>query len=141
MYFVLLQRILEMDGAAQPHEFIYIDEAGFNLSKTRRRGRNIIGQRAIVQVPGQRGGNISLCAAISIQGLLHHQAKLGPFNTEHIITILDALHDAAVQDRPEQPRFVVVWDNVGFLRAALVRNWSPTIINLKSYTCPLTHHF
>jgi hypothetical protein len=35
MYFVLLQRILEMDGAAQPHELIYIDEAGFNLSKTR----------------------------------------------------------------------------------------------------------
>ena len=69
MYFVLLQRILEMDGAAQPHELIYIDEAGFNLSKTRRRGRNIIGQRAIVQVPGQRGGNISLCAAISLQGL------------------------------------------------------------------------
>ncbi|XP_055492817.1 uncharacterized protein LOC129698022 [Leucoraja erinacea] len=37
-----VQRILAMDGAAQPHDFIYIDEAGFNLSKTRRRGRNII---------------------------------------------------------------------------------------------------
>ena len=111
-----------MDGAAQPHELIYIDEAGFNLSKTRRRGRNIIGQRAIVQVPGQRGGNISLCAAISLQGLLHHQTKLGPFNTEHIIQFLDALHDAAVQDRPEQPRFVVVWDNVSFHWAALVHN-------------------
>ena len=112
-----------MDGASQPHEFIYIVEAGFNLSKTRRRGRNIIGQRAIVQVPGQRGGNISLCAAISLQGLLHHQTKLGPFNTEHIITFLDALHDAAVQDRPERPRFVVVWHDVSFHRAALARNW------------------
>ena len=112
-----------MDGAAQPHEFIYIVEAGFNLSKTRRRGRNIIGQRAIVQAPGQLGGNISLCAAISLQGLLHHQAKLGPFNTEHIITFLDALHDAAVQDRPERPRFVVVWHDVSFHRAALARNW------------------
>ncbi len=55
-----------MDGAAQPHEFIFIDEAGFDLSKTRRRGRNVIGQRAIVHVPGQRGGNITLCAAISL---------------------------------------------------------------------------
>ncbi len=45
-----------MDGAAQPHEFIFIDEAGFDLSKTRRRGRNVIGQRAIVHVPGQRRG-------------------------------------------------------------------------------------
>ncbi len=65
-----------MDGAAQPHEFIFIDEAGFDLSKTRRRGRNVIGQRAIVHVPGQRGGNITLCAAISLRGLLHHHAKL-----------------------------------------------------------------
>lgn len=122
MYF-LLQRILDMDGAAQPHELIYIDKAVFNFSKTRRRGRNIIGQRAIVHVPGQRGGNITLCAAISLRGLLYHHAKLGPYNTEHIITFLDALHDAAVQDRPEQPRFVVVWDNVSFHRATLVRNW------------------
>ncbi len=53
----LLQNILDMDGA----EFIYIDEAGFNLSKTRRRGRNIIGQRAFVRIPGQRGGNITMC--------------------------------------------------------------------------------
>ena len=73
-----------------------------------------------MQVPGQSRGNISLCAAISLQGLLNHQTKLGPFNTEHIITFLDALHDAAVQDRPEQPMFVVVWHNVSFHRAALV---------------------
>lgn len=110
-----------MDGAAQPHEFIYIDEAGFNLSKTRRRGRNIIGQRAIVYGPGQRGGNISFCATVSFRGLLYHHAKLGPYNTQHIISFLDALHNIAVQDRPEQPRFVVVWDNVSFHRAALVR--------------------
>ncbi|XP_049912445.1 coiled-coil-helix-coiled-coil-helix domain-containing protein 7 isoform X3 [Epinephelus moara] len=118
-----VQRILDMDGAAQPHECFYFDEAGFNLSKNRRRGRNIIGQRAIVHAPGQHGGNITLCAAISLRGLLQHHAKLGPYNAQHIITFLDALHDAVVQDRPEQPRFVVVWDNVSFHRAALVQNW------------------
>ena len=40
-----------------------------------------------------------------------------------MITFLHALHDAVVQDGPEQPRFVVVWDNVSFHRAALVQNW------------------
>ncbi len=85
-----------MDGSAQPLEFIYIDEAGFNLSKNRQQGRDIIGQRAIVHMPGQRGGNITLCAAISLQGLLHHHAKLGSYNTQHIIIFLDALHDAVV---------------------------------------------
>lgn len=102
LFVFLLQRILAMDGAAQPHEFIFIDEAGFDLSKTRRRGRNVIGQRAIVHVPGQRGGNITLCAAISLRGLLHHHAKLGPYNSQHILTFLDALHNIVVQNRPDQ---------------------------------------
>ena len=69
----LLLRALDYEAAAQPALFIYI-EAGFNLAKGRRRGRNMIGQRATVNVPGQRGGNITLCAAISLQGLLHHHA-------------------------------------------------------------------
>ena len=54
-----------------------------------------------MHVTGQRGGNISLCAAISVRGLLYHHAKIGPYNTQHIITFLDALHNIAVQDRPE----------------------------------------
>lgn len=112
-----------MDGAAQPHEFIFIDEAGFDLCKTRRRGRHVTGQRAIVHVPGQRGGNITLCAAISLRGLLHHHAKLGPYNSQHILTFLDALHDIVVQNRADQPRFVVIWDHVSFHRAALVQAW------------------
>lgn len=114
---------MDMDGADQMHEFIFIDEAGFNLTKMRRRGRNIIGQRAIVHGPGQRGGNITLCAAISFRGLLHHHSKIGAYNTQHIIAFLDALHFTVVQDRPDQPRFVVIWDNVSFHRAALVRDW------------------
>ncbi|XP_060799027.1 uncharacterized protein LOC132900766 isoform X2 [Neoarius graeffei] len=118
-----VQRVLDMDGADQIHEFIFIDEAGFNLSKNRRRGRNIIGQRAIVHGPGQRGGNITLCAAISLRGLLHHHCKIGAYNAQNIIAFLDALHFTVVQDRPDQPRFVVIWDNVSFHRAALVRDW------------------
>lgn len=41
-----------MDAEEIQHEFIYVDEAGFNLAKTRR-GRNVIGHRAITNVPGQ----------------------------------------------------------------------------------------
>ncbi|XP_034152906.1 uncharacterized protein LOC114840851 [Esox lucius] len=118
-----VQTVLAFDAAAQQHEYIYIDEAGFNLAKTRRRGRNIIGQRAIVNIPGQRGGNITMCAAIGGQGLLHHHATLGPYNTAHLLAFLDALHAVVTQDRPGQPMFVVIWDNVSFHRAALVRDW------------------
>lgn len=76
------------------------------------------------------GGNITLCDAISLQGVLHHHGTLGPYNTAHIILLLDALHNAAVQDGPEQPRFVVIWDNVSIHRAALVRDWFTNHNNL-----------
>ncbi len=76
------QGVLRMDGEEIQHEFIYVDEAGFNLTRTRRRGRNIIGHRAIVNVPGQRGGNITLCAAITQNGVLHRHAHMGPY-TQH----------------------------------------------------------
>ncbi len=52
-----------------------------------------------------------MCAAISVQGVLHHHATLGPYNAGQIIALLDALR-AVVQDRLQQPRFVVIWDNV-----------------------------
>ena len=41
-----------MDGEEIQNEFIYVDEAGFNLTRARRWGRNIIGHRAIVEDPG-----------------------------------------------------------------------------------------
>ncbi|XP_016370024.1 uncharacterized protein LOC107709879 [Sinocyclocheilus rhinocerous] len=84
-----VERVLQMDAEEILHEFIYIDEAGFNLTKARRRGRNIIGHRAIINVPGQRGGNITLCAAISQHGVLLRHAKMGPYNTPHILAFLD----------------------------------------------------
>ncbi len=95
----VLQGVLRMDGEEIQHEFIYIDEAGFNLTRTRRRGRNIIGHRAIVNVPGQRGGNITLCAAITQNGVLHRHAHMGPYNTALILTFLDQLHNITASNR------------------------------------------
>ena len=55
---------------------------GLNLTKARQRGRNIIGHRAIINLPGQRGGNITLCAAFTQNGVLLRHAKIGP--TTHL---------------------------------------------------------
>lgn len=138
--FCLVQRVMELEADAMGHEQLFVDEAGFNLTKTRRRGRNIIGHRAIINVPGQRGGNITMCAAISQNGVVHHHATLGPYNTAHIITFLDTLHDMLTNvQRPEQTRYVIIWDNVSFHRAALVRNWFTdhplfTVLNLPPYS-------
>ncbi|XP_058637049.1 Fc receptor-like protein 1 [Onychostoma macrolepis] len=50
-----VQRVMELEADVMGHEQFFVDEAGFNLTKTRRCGRNIIGHRAIINVPGQRG--------------------------------------------------------------------------------------
>ncbi len=104
----------------RPHEYIYVDEAGFNLTKRRRRGRNVIGHRAIVCVPGQRGGNVTLCAAISNHGVVHHHANLGPYNTHQLLIFLNHMRDALLGQQDEHPIYVVVWDNVSFHRALQV---------------------
>lgn len=93
--YFLLQTVLK--GAELPHDFIYMDEAAFSLARTRHQDRVIVGQRAVVNVPGQR--NFTLFAAISVQRVLHQQASLGPSNTGHCISKCTAC-------RPEQSRIV-----------------------------------
>lgn len=123
---------MELDGSQTNHDYIYVDEAGFNLTKKRKRGRNIIGQRATVNVPGQRGGNITICAAISRNGVVAHNAVLGPYNTARLISFLDSLNDTLIPQEerdlegPELMKFVVVWDNVRFHHSQLVREWFAT---------------
>ena len=112
----VFQRVLRMAGEEIQHEFIYVDEAGFNLTRTRRRGRNIIGHRAIVNVPGQR-------AAITRNGVLHRHAHMGPYNTALILTFLDQLHNITAANQINHMQYIVVWDNVSFHRSALVQNW------------------
>ncbi len=125
----VIKRVLELEAREPLHTFIYLDEAGFNLAKGRRRGRNRIGQRATIDVPGQRGGNITMCAAISENGVLTHIPHLGPYNTQHLLTFLDTLYRDII---PENERgltgdhlnkHVVVCDNVRFHHADVVRQW------------------
>ncbi len=42
-----------------------------------------------------------MCAAIGQNGVLHHHATLGPYNTTHIITFLFTLHNMLI---PSDPR-------------------------------------
>ena len=95
-----------MDGEEIQHEIIYVDEAGFNLTRTRRRGRDIIGHRAIVNVPGQRGGNITLCAAITQNGVLQSHAHMGPYNTALILTFLDQLHNITAANQIDHMQYI-----------------------------------
>lgn len=118
----IFQRIMDIDAGAEQHEILYVDEAGFNLCKRRRRGWNIIGQRATVGVPGQRGANITMCAAISRNGVEARDPLLGAYNSVRLINFLDGLYNRLVQPNAQMV-FIIVWDNVNFHHALTVRDW------------------
>lgn len=132
--FTFSQRILQLDAMARPHEYLFLDEAGFNLQKRRQRGRNIIGQRAITEVPGQRGGNITLCAAMGLEGLVHRHAVLGSYNTQRLLTFLEELKDILLDRQQHHPGpahhiYVIIWDNVRFHKTNQIREWFTTNSN------------
>lgn len=115
-----VQRLMELDADDDHHKLIYLDEAGFNLAKTRRRGRSFIGQRATIQVPGPRGANITMCAAISEDGVVGRRPHIGPYNAALLVTSLEELDQVC---RAEGVTYVTVWDNVRFHRAHVVQAW------------------
>nr|XP_024654404.1 uncharacterized protein LOC112430389 [Maylandia zebra] len=132
-----VQRVMELEANQAPHEFIYIDEAGFNLAKRRRRGRNVIGKRATVDVPGQRGANITMCAAIANAGLLLHRCQVGPYNTERLLAFLNDLHQRLVPEQGQEGEnmrtFVITWDNVAFHHSQAITTWfevHPRLVSL-----------
>ncbi|XP_032877765.1 uncharacterized protein LOC116973630 [Amblyraja radiata] len=113
-------RAMALDADDNHHKFVFVDEAGFNLAKTRRRGRNLIGQRATIQVPARRGANISMCAAISEDGVVGRRSLIGAYNAELLVAFLDEL---TLVCRAVGVIYVIVWDNVRFHHAHLVQAW------------------
>ena len=51
---------MELEASEPPNNIIYMEEAGFNLTKC----------RATVDLPGQQGVNMTVGAAISVIGVL-----------------------------------------------------------------------
>lgn len=103
---MFFKRMMELDADENHHKFIFLEEAVFNLAKTRRRGRNLIGHWAIDQVPGQQGANITICETTPEDGVLGHRPCIGPYNTVPLAVLL-----------------VIVWDNVQFHHAQMVHAW------------------
>ncbi|KAJ8346955.1 hypothetical protein SKAU_G00283560 [Synaphobranchus kaupii] len=48
--------------------------------------------------PGQRGANITMCAAISNNGALLHKCEIGPYNTDRLLLFLEDLHERLVPE-------------------------------------------
>lgn len=71
---------------------VFVDEAGFNLHTRRTRGRARVGERAVRQVAGSRGGNLNLLMAISPEAGMHYfELHVGTVNRDRFKDFLDNL--------------------------------------------------
>lgn len=109
-------RYTRLEGSVN---FIFIDEFGCNMSLRRRKGRSKIGTSATINAPGARGNNLSVCAAIDINGPIYHKFKLNAFNQDHFIAFLTELKEKLDVNKCNY----LVFDNVAFHKTAQVQNF------------------
>ncbi|KAL4007246.1 hypothetical protein ACER0C_001098 [Sarotherodon galilaeus] len=112
-------------------DYLFLDEA----STCRNEGKEAV--TSLAKEPSLRslangGGNITLCAAMGSEGLVHRHAVLGSYNTQRLLTFLEELKDRQQLDRqqhhpgPAHHIYVIIWDNVRFHRTNQIREWFTT---------------
>jgi hypothetical protein len=65
-----------------PADLLFLDEAGVNLSMTRRRAWAAAGERAVGSAPKNWGDNVTLAAALGLEGIVAPLMLRGSMNTE-----------------------------------------------------------
>jgi transposase len=101
------------------NQMYFIDESGFNCSMRRRRGRALVGERAVVHVPAIRSKNFSLCAAYNINSMFMFEVRDHSYNTDRFVSfladIITKFEEEGVRDA------ILIMDNVSFHHANDVR--------------------
>ena len=106
-----------MNEGVNREELVFIDETGFNLHCVRTRGRARRGERAVRVVNGRRGGNYTLCLAISnTRGLIFHTLQDRGMTAVKFIEFLEAVSVRSA------PNCVMLFDNAAAHRRALTND-------------------
>ena len=68
---------------------LFLDESGFNLHTSANYGYSQINQDAVIYQPKSKGQNVSLCAIISCNGILHSKLHDGAYNANIFLQFLN----------------------------------------------------
>jgi len=107
-----------LHGPGNMNNFVYIDEAGFNLHITRKYGRAPRGRCAFQRVPYNRGPNMSLVVAVDKTGILAHIFKRGAYNQESFAEFLED----QLFPRLDGRRRILLMDNAKFHKTQRVKD-------------------
>ena len=117
-------------------QFIFVDEAGFNVSMRRNRGWSRRGSPANVNVSTIRSKNYSVCAAISSEGILIHEVRDKAYTGRSFANFIEDLLKKL--DEMNLMNCVVVMDNATIHRVGetkrLFDNTGHTIHYLPPYS-------
>ena len=102
--------------ALDPTDFVFVDETGTNRGMTPRYARAPKGERAFGRAPAQRGTNVTLVAALSLDGIGAAMTLGGALDRDACETYVRDL--LAPSLRPGQ---LVIWDNVRSHQGETVR--------------------
>ena len=95
---------------------IYIDEAGVNLAMTPMHAWAPVGKRAFAKRPGNRGSNVSVVAAVRLDGMGPWYPFDGAVNGERFLDYISRLLVPTLAEGD-----IVIMDNVRFHHRAEVR--------------------
>lgn len=98
-----------------PESIVYLDEMGVHLAMTPARGRAPVGERAVCHVPGSRGSNISVIAAVREDTVLTWYPHDGAIDGDRFLLFLRERLVPTLRSSD-----VVVMDNVRFHHIAEV---------------------
>ena len=104
--------------ARDPGSLVFVDETGTHLAMTRRYGRAKRGQRVVAQVPRNPGPNVTLIAAMAVDGLLGELTITGAMDG-------DAFEAYVTRILVPQlwPGDLVIWDNLSVHKRKRARIW------------------
>ena len=100
----------EILGRNAPHTFMRL-WPGLNLNRGSRRGSDITGHPAMVDVPGRRGAYITMWAGISDSAVIHHVPTIVPYCTARLKDCLGGggLNNALIPGPEGQAYQMMLW--------------------------------
>jgi len=115
-------RYISLSEIFSENEIIFIDEVGFKVSTRVSRGRSAVGKPAVSIVPKIRTRNISICCAMSRQGIMEYVVSPVAFNTQTFINFLSLLI-GRLRSIYHFSNAIFIMDNVPFHKSNQIKNY------------------
>jgi transposase len=105
-------------GNIDDSKIIFLDEVGFNISMRSKRGRAVRGQTPVVKVPVLRSRNISVCCAMTKNGILFKEINTRAYNAQSFLGYLQTFFTFLNEQNLQN--CMIIMDNVNFHKSALI---------------------